>query len=153
MRTETDKALKAEHQSLQEANTALKVLLNHRDEDRKELEKRLSANVQQLLIPHVEKLKKDSLDPVQQTSISFIESNLNEILSPFLHSIQGFKFTPRQLEVVTLIKQGRTTKEIAQLLNVSKQAVDIQRFIIRKKLGLNKSKTNLQSYLKSVLQY
>jgi DNA-binding NarL/FixJ family response regulator len=84
-------------------------------------------------------------------SISFIESNLSEILSPFLHTMQGCKFTPRQLEIVTLIKQGRTTKEIARLLNVSKQAIDIQRFMIRKKLGLNKSKTNLQSYLKSIL--
>ena len=33
---------------------------------------------------------------------------------------------------------------------MSKEAVDIQRFLIRKKLGLNKSKTNLQSYLKSL---
>jgi PAS domain S-box-containing protein len=151
IRTETDKALKAEHQSVQEANTALKVLLNHREEDRKELEKKVFANMQQLVMPHIEKLKKNSLDPVQQMSISFIESNLNEILSPFLHIMQGFKFTPRQLEVVTLIKQGRTTKEIARILNMSKQAVDIQRFMIRKKLGLNKSKTNLQSYLKSLL--
>jgi len=149
-RREAEKALVVKSQSLEEANTALKVLLNYREEDRKELEKKLFTNVQQLVIPHIEKLKKNSLDPVQQMSISFIESNLNEILSPFLHSMQGFKFTPRQLEVVVLIKQGRTTKEIARLLNMSKQAVDIQRFMIRKKLGLNKSKTNLQFYLKSI---
>ena len=125
-------------------------MLKHREEDRKDLEEKLLSNVQQLVMPYVEKLKKSALDPVQHMSISFIESNLNEIISPFLHSIQGFNFTPRQLEVVTLIREGRTTKDIASLLNMNKEAVDIQRYLIRKKLGLNKSKTNLQTYLLSL---
>ena len=147
---EAEKTLEAEHQSLEEANTALKVLLKHREEDRKELEEKILANVQQLVMPHVKKLKKNVLDPVQQMSIGLVESNLNEIISPFLHNIQGFKFTPRQLEVATLIREGKTTKDIAGFLNVSKDAIDLLRFQIRKKLGLNKEKTNLQSYLKSL---
>jgi len=151
IRTQTDTLLKAEHQSLQEANTALKVLLKHREDDKKELEEKLVSNVRQLVLPYVEKLKESHIDPVQQMSVSLIESNLNEILSSFMHTIQCFKLTPRQLEIVALIREGKTSKEIAGLLNVSKQAVDIQRFMIRKKLGLNKSKTNLQSYLKSLL--
>jgi len=145
-----EKTLDAERQSLEEANTALKVLLKRREEDRKELEEKILANVQQLVMPHVKKLKKNVLDPVQQMSIGLVESNLNEIISPFLHNIQGFKFTPRQLEVATLIREGRTTKDIAGFLNVSKDAIDLLRFQIRKKLGLNKEKTNLQSYLKSL---
>lgn len=145
-----EKTLEAERQSLEEANTALKVLLKHREEDRKELEEKILANVQQLVMPHVKKLKKNVLDPVQQMSIGLVESNLNEIISPFLHNIQGFKFTPRQLEVATLIREGKTTKDIAGFLNVSKDAIDLLRFQIRKKLGLNKEKTNLQSYLKSL---
>jgi PAS domain S-box-containing protein len=151
IRMQTDKALMSEHQSLQEANTALKVLLKHREDDKKELEEKLVSNVRHLVLPYVEKLKESHIDPVQQMSVSLIESNLNEILSSFLHTIQCFKLTPRQLEVVALIREGKTSKEIAGLLNVSKQAVDIQRFMIRKKLGLNKSKTNLQSHLKSLL--
>ena len=98
-----------------EANTALKVLLKHRDEDRKELEKRFLSNVQQLVMPYVEKLKKSTLDPVQRMSLGFIESNLNELTSPFLKSVQSFNFTPRQLEVATLIREGKTTKDIAHL--------------------------------------
>jgi PAS domain S-box-containing protein len=145
-----EKTLQAERQGLEEANTALKVLLKHREGDRKELEERLLANVQQLIIPYVEKLKLSALNPVQEMQIGFIESNLKELIAPFLRNIQGFNFTPRQLEVVILIREGRTTKEIARLLNMTKQGVDIQRFLIRKKLGLNKSKSNLQSYLKSL---
>ena len=156
-RRDAERALAAKSQSLEEANTALteantalKVLLKHREEDRKELEENVVANVRQLVMPYVEKLKKNTVDPVQQTSIGLVESNLTKIISPFLRTMLGFKFTPRQLEVATLIKEGRTTKDIAGVLNISKRAVEIQRFLIRKKLGLNKDKTNLQAYLKSL---
>jgi PAS domain S-box-containing protein len=142
--------LKEANTALMEANTALKVLLKHREEDRKELEEKFLANVQNLVMPYVEKLKNSTLDPIQHMSIGSIESNLAEIISPFLHNIQRFKFTPRQLEVATLIREGRTTKDIASHLDMNKEAVDIQRFMIRKKLGLNKQKINLQSYLKSL---
>ena len=101
-------------------------------------------------MPYVEKLKKSHLDPVQHMSLDFIESNLSELVSPFLKSIQGFKFTPRQLEVATLIREGRTTKDIARILNMNERAVEIQRLMIRKKLGLTRDKTNLQSFLKSL---
>jgi PAS domain S-box-containing protein len=152
-RKETEKALETEHQSLEEANTALRVLLKNREEDRKVLEERLVANVQELVMPHVQKLKMTVLDPVQQMNVGLIASNLNELITPFLHTIQGFNLTHRQLQVVIHIREGRTTKEIARLLNMTKQAVDIQRFLIRKKLGLNKAKTNLQTYLKSLQEY
>ncbi|MBP1740930.1 MAG: bacterial regulatory protein, LuxR family, partial [Deltaproteobacteria bacterium] len=149
-RMQTSRALETEHQSLLEANTALKVLLRHREEDREQLEQALVENVKHLVLPHVERLKKNIPDPVQRMNVSLIESNLNEIISPFLNSIQSFNLTPRQLEVAILIREGRTSKDIAHLLTISKRAVDIQRFMIRKKLGLNRSKTNLQSYLKSI---
>ena len=149
-RKEMERALEAERLNLREANAALKVLLKHREEDRRELEERLVSNVKELVLPHVEKLKKSRLEPLQQTKVDFIETNLKEILSPFLNNLRGFNFTPRQLEIVALIKEGRTTKDIADLLHVSKEAIDIQRFRIRKKLGLNKEKANLRSYLLSL---
>jgi PAS domain S-box-containing protein len=156
-RREAEEDLAARSQSLEvantaltEANIALKVLLKHREEDKKELEERFLSNVQRLVMPYVEKLKKSTLDPVQHMSLDFIESNLSELVSPFLKSIQGFKFTPRQLEVATLIRDGRTTKDISRILNMNERAVEIQRLMIRKKLGLNKDKTNLQAFLKSL---
>jgi DNA-binding NarL/FixJ family response regulator len=106
--------------------------------------------VKKLVLPYIEKLKASKVEPYQKMLIDFIDENLNEIISPFLNNIRSFNFTPRQLDVVTLIREGRTTKDIASILKMSKQAVDIQRFLIRKKLGLNKAKTNLQTYLKSL---
>ena len=150
VRLQTEKALKAEHQSLQEANTALKVLLKHREDDKKELEDRLIANVRLLVLPYIQKLKTSRLEPFQQMNVDFIDSNLNEIVSPYLNNLRVFNFTPRQIEVIALIRKGKTTKEIAQFLAVGKDAVDLQRLLIRKKLGINNKKTNLQSYLQSL---
>jgi PAS domain S-box-containing protein len=149
-RREAEKALQAERLQLEEANVALKVLLRQREKDREELEEKFVSNVNELVLPLVEKLKKSRLEGLQIGAVDLIETNLKEIVSPFLHNIRSFKLTPRQLEIVALIKQGRTTKEIAELLHASKDAIDMQRFMIRKKMGLNKEKSNLRSLLLSL---
>jgi len=149
-RTEAEKALYAERQGLEEANIALKVLLRQREKDKEELEQKFVSNMNELVLPYVEKLKKSRLEGLQRATIGLIETNLKEILSPFRYNIRNFSLTPRQLEIVSLIKQGRTTKEIADILNATKDAIDKQRFIIRKKLGVNKDKTNLRSLLLSL---
>lgn len=149
-RREAEQALHTERKSLEEANIALKVLLRQREKDKEEMEQRLLLNVSELVIPYVEKLKKGRLDGLQRTDLEFVETNLKEILSPFLYNVRNFKLTPRQLEIVALIKQGKTTKEIAEALSATKDAIDKQRFIIRKKLGANKGKINLRSLLLSL---
>jgi DNA-binding CsgD family transcriptional regulator len=149
-RKKVEEALEAKSHSLEEANTGFKVLLKHREEDMKELEERFVSNVKRLVLPLVEKLKKDKIEPSQRITVDCIEAKLKEILSPFLNNLRRFNFTPRQLEIAVLIKEGRTTKDIAELLHVGKEAVDLQRFLIRKKLGLNKEKADLRSYLLSI---
>ncbi|HBA53148.1 MAG TPA: PAS domain S-box protein [Syntrophorhabdus aromaticivorans] len=148
-RREAEKALHAERQGLEEANIALKVLLGQREKDKEDLEQRFVSNVNELVLPYLEKLKKGRLEVLQRSTLHLIELNLKEILSPFRHNIRNFNLTPRQMDIVNLIKQGRTTKEIAGLLNTTKDAIDKQRFIIRKKLGVNKDKVNLRSLLLS----
>jgi DNA-binding CsgD family transcriptional regulator len=56
-------------------------------------------------------------------------------------------FTPREIDVAALVREGKTSKEIADLLNVSVSAVDFHRKKIRKKLGLKNDKSNLRSHL------
>ena len=149
-RKKAEEALEAKSNSLEEANTGFKVLLKHREEDKEELEERFVSNVKQLVLPYVERLKKGKLEPSQQIAVDFIEANLKEILSPFLNNLRSFNFTPRQLEIIAFIRQGKTTKEITEFLHVSTEAIDMHRFLLRKKLGLNKEKTNLRSYLLSL---
>lgn len=149
-RKAVEEALQAKSRSLEEANAALKVLLMHREKDRNELEERLISNVKQLMLPHVEKLRKARLEPTLRTAVEFVDANLREILSPFLNNLRSFNFSPRQLEIIALIKDGKTTKDIAEILHVSKDTIDKQRFLIRRKLNINKGKMNLRSFLLSL---
>ena len=81
-----------------------------------------------------------------------IKSNLNDIISPFgrVLSLSDLKLTPREIQIANLIKEGRTTKEIAKLLRLSDRTITTHRDNIRKKLGLKAKKANLRTYLSSV---
>ena len=80
---ERTKELQIETQKLEETNIALKVLLKRKGEDQAELEERILLNVEELVIPYLEKLKKNCLDDKQEVYLSILESNLREIISPF----------------------------------------------------------------------
>lgn len=137
---------------LEEVNTALRVLLKRRDEDKEELEDKIQLNVKELVIPYLERLKKAGLVAEQSAYLNILESNLNEIVAPFLRRLtaKNLNLTPTEIQVASLVKEGKTTKNIAELLNLSSRTVEFHRNNIRKKLGLNKSKVNLRSHLLSM---
>ena len=144
--------LKVKTKNLEELNAALKVLLKKREEDKNELEENVLSNVKNMVLPYVKKIKMTALDATQLNYINILETNLNEITSSFLHKLtsRSLNLTPREVQVAALIKDGRTTKEIAELMNVCPGAVALHRNNIRKKLGLNKKKVNLASHLFSL---
>jgi PAS domain S-box-containing protein len=146
---EAEKELKMKSQKLAELNTALTVLLNKRVEDVAEIEQRILTNVKELVIPYVEIIKKSHMDPACLTYINLLESNLKEIVSPFAHRLSSnyLNLTPREIQIANFIKDGKTSKEIADILNVSKSAIDVHRYRLRKKVGLNSKKTNLRNHL------
>jgi len=149
---EREEELKIKSRSLEELNTALKVLLKHREDDREELEERILSNVKELVLPYLEKLKRTPLKGDQLAYMDIIESNLDDILSPFLRKMTSkyLNLTPREIQIATLIREGRTTKEISEVLNISSRAVEFHRDNIRIKLGLKNKKANLRSFLLSL---
>jgi PAS domain S-box-containing protein len=144
-----EKELKAQSLHLEEVNTALRVLLKQREDDKKELGEVVLANVRELIGPYLERLKKGRLVAVQKALVDILESNLESIISPFTSSLssQHFNLTPTEIRVASLVKEGRTNKDIADLLLLSKNTILFHRHNIRTKLGLRNSKKNLQSYL------
>jgi PAS domain S-box-containing protein len=144
--------LAAQSRHLEEVNAALKVLLNQREDDRADLEERLLANVKELLLPYVEKLKNSRLLSDQMTLVDILESNMKEIVSPFVTklSTKFLSLTPTEIQVASLIKDGKSSKEIASLIHTSENTVRSHRFHIRSKLGIKNKKVNLRTYLQSL---
>jgi len=146
-----EKELRLKSLNLEEANTALKVLLKRREEDKDELQEKVLGNVKELVLPYIEKLKDSRLTEEQMTYAGICESNLTDIISPFLSRLSSkyINLTPTEIQVATLVKEGKSTKEMADILNISDRAVEFHRNNIRKKLGLKNKKVNLRSYLVS----
>ena len=146
-----EKELEAKTSSLEEVNTALKVLLKRRDKDKIELEKKVLSNVRELVMTYIENLKNSGLNDRQAAWVEIMGSNLNDIVSPFVHGLSSkyLKLTPMEIQVADLVKQGKTTKEIAELLNLSKGTIDTHRDNIRKKIGIKNKKINLRTQLMS----
>ena len=151
-RRKTEKALEMRTNSLEEVNTALKVLLKTRDEDKEELEEKVLINVKQLIVPLLERVKERRLDPEQRAYIRALESNLTDIISPFLRTLSSryLSLTPTEIHVANLIKEGIANKEMARLMNLSVRTIEFHRENIRKKLGIRHRKTNLRSHLLSL---
>jgi PAS domain S-box-containing protein len=149
---ESEAKLRLQSEHLEEVNAALNVLLKRRDEDKQELEEKVVANVKALVLPYLQRLKESGLNPQQKTIATILESNLREIVSPFVTRLSSMfvNLTPTELKVADLIRDGRTSKEIASLLNLSYNTIMFHRHNIRGKLGLKKKKTNLRSYLRSL---
>ena len=147
---EIDLQKKSKH--LEEVNIALKVMLNQKNEDRTEFGENILSNVKELVIPYVENLKNGGLSKKQETLIEIIESNLTNIISPFIAKLSSkyYGLTPMEITVASLVKDGKTNKDIAGLLSLSTSTVLTHRHHIRTKLGLKNKKINLRSHLLSL---
>lgn len=144
--------LLAERERLEETNIALRVLLRQRDEDKTRIEETIYTNVDRLVLPYVERLLQGRLTEKQQTLVEVVDMNLRDIISPFLRSLSALTMllTPQEIEVANMVRSGRTSKEIADVLGISVSGVDFHRKRLRQKLGLTNSPKNLRSYLLSL---
>jgi len=149
---ESERELKIKAKDLEELNAALKVLLNKRQEDKEELEEGILSNVRTLIEPYIVKLQRSKLPQSQKTLLNILESNLNEIVSPFTRKLSSkyLNLTTTQIQVANLVKHGKTNKDISEILNVAGRTIAFHRENIRKKLGLTNKKTNLKTYLMSI---
>lgn len=145
----SEEELYAKTRNLEDMNTALRVLLKQRDEDRVQIEENILTNVKASIIPYIEKLRKGPLTHNQQTYLKIIEEKTKKITLPFLRSVShaSFNLTPQELRVADLVRNGNTTKEIADILKISIKTVDCHRESLRRKLGIKNSKANLRAFL------
>jgi len=139
-------------QDLEEANTALRVLLKSRDEDRGALEESMLHNLHELVLPCIENLRAGKLHERQLAVLELLETNLRDITAPMLRavSVQHLHFTPAEISVANCIRHGKGNRDIAELLQLSIKTVHFHRENIRRKCGIKNKKVNLRTFLASL---
>ena len=137
---------------LKEVNRALRVLLKQRDRDKSRLEDKVVLNVKELVVPYAERLQTVLTDDKDIAYLKVLESNLRDIISPFAQKLSSrySSLTPMEIRTAQFIRDGKTTKEIADLLNLSTRTIESHRKNIRTKMGLHGKKANLRSHLLSL---
>jgi PAS domain S-box-containing protein len=142
-------ALEYKTKSLEDVNTALRVLLKKREQDRYDIEEQMSLNVRELVFPYLERLGETRLDDIQKEILQMMEFTLKDIVSPFLQKLPlaFLHLTPSEIQVANLVKHGKTTKEIAHILSLSGKTIEFYRKRIRQKVGITNKLINLRTFL------
>lgn len=142
--------IKEQAEALTEANIALKVLLKQSEQTQRDMEEKITANIHDLILPNLTELEiKASSSPELLNHLEIIKKNLQSVTSPFALKLTSkkYSFSPRELQIADLIRMGKTTKEIAQLLKISYGTVETFRDKIRVKLDIKNKKINLRTHL------
>ncbi|GGK64268.1 triple tyrosine motif-containing protein [Rufibacter glacialis] len=76
------------------------------------------------------------------------ELHFNHVHGDFIHRLQDRfpNLTPQEIKLSTYLRLNLTTKDIAQLLNISVRGVEISRYRLRKRLCLDRSE-NLTDFM------
>ena len=145
----TEELLKAQNKDLEHKNIALSEVLGQIENEKKQIKNNVIANVENLLLPIVQKLilKKESYDYVQ-----LLRKNLQELTSSFGIKLNNkrTKLTSREIEICNMVKNGFSSKEITNLLNISLRTTEKHRATVRKKLCINNKDRNLGSFLRTL---
>jgi len=149
---EINKELTLERMALQETNAALRTVLARIEEEKKDLQKNVQANVDKIVMPIVSALAAE-LPKVQRKYVELLRTSLEEITAPFISrlSLQHQSLTPTEVKICNMIKTGMRTKEIAEIQGVSTATVNRHREHIRRKLKITNSEVNLTTYLQASL--
>jgi len=103
------------------------------------------GNVSQDIRRIVSSINQNINDEEEWERFSFHFSQVHE---DFFSRIKTFttELTPQELKLCAYLRMNMSTKEIAQLLNISVRGVETSRYRLRKKLGLD-SKVNLVDFM------
>jgi len=110
--------------------------------------------VKNFILPNLKELETLIKDLPEARYFSFLSFWFQSLCSSSLPSAyqELSSLTPRELEVAMLIKEGKSSKEIAETLSISRKAVQFHRQNLRRKLGIARSQVNLTTYLRNIMQ-
>ncbi len=142
---------KRAEQAIEQKNTALAEILQQIEFEKARIKEGVVMNVEQVLLPALKKLRRKG-GPLDKKYIDVLENSLNDMTSSFGIKVSDkkIKLSPREVEIANLIKNGISSKEMVNMLNISAKTVETHRNRIRKKLGITRKDVNLTTYLKTL---
>ncbi len=135
-------------EDFKEQNRLLRMYLEQVQEEKDHISANISDNIKKYIKPLVKQLKNTCNErPLEYDLVSLLETLFSNIVTPYIEGSSALEgFTSREIQIMSMIKNGRTSKEIADAMSVNTKTVDFHRANIRKKLGLERT-DNLRSYL------
>lgn len=140
----SEKALRQVNKKLTRKNTAFEEVLEQVELQKQNIKHDVITNIDEILLPLLMQIKLVGSDLVQEY-VSLIEKSFRDLTSSFGRKITqtSLKLTAREVQLCNLIRSNLSSKEISQLLNISKDTVGRHRTSIRRKLGITNKKINL----------
>jgi DNA-binding CsgD family transcriptional regulator len=149
---ETNRQLTLERKALQEANTALQVVLSRIEQEKQETQRDINTNVERILNPILQALALQ-VPQAQRSYVALLQTNLDQITAPFIRRLSRsyHSLTPTEISICNMIRNGMRTKEIAETRGVAQSTVNRHREKIRRKLKITNDDVNLATFLQSTM--
>jgi len=152
-RKRLEERLTLKSQELEEKNLALNTLLRYAEGERVRACEQVASDLARKIHQRVRRI----LDGKQNAQV--VETHATLLLQELGQRAENkqlnndapqLKLSEKELEVARLIRLGKTTEEIAFVLDKSPDTIRLQRISIRKKLGLTRRDSNLASHLRNI---
>ena len=148
----SERALRRQTTILDERNTALRVLLEQREQDRRELEQRIVGNVERLIDPSLDRLSRALRHRPERLEVEAVRVNLREIVGPFAERLAGRHACGRRSPGArsrspTLCGSARPARRSPRRCTSRPSSVAFHRANVRRKLGLPKGGPRLETHL------
>lgn len=152
-RKRLEERLTVQTSELREKNLALNTLLRHAEEERIRACEQVAAEVTRGLTDRVfQILESKQMPDLVESHALLLLKDLETKNEPERLDMPAplANLSEKELEVARLIRLGKTTEEIAFVLEKSLDTVRLQRISIRKKLGLRRRNQSLAGFLKKI---
>ncbi len=148
---DSEAKLRAQTRQLEQKNAALREILTQIEQEKLEMKRQVSANVEAVVMPVLEKMK-TSASERQRLDVDLLELSIRDLSSKFGVQVKQevVSLSPREVEICSLIRHGLGSKEISDRLHIALRTVETHRNTIRKKLGISGKRVNLATYLRNL---
>lgn len=134
---------------VQGMNLALQNVVRSADESGRMARRELVEEIRRDLLPVLERMAREPSPELRNSYLDMLRDRMNGLADADQGCLSSLllRLTPRELEVCRLIRTGRASKSIADLLNTSFETIQTHRKNIRRKLGLRGRSISLASFL------